>query len=123
MYIKQYQVEEMGRRGNILLTCLFVLALSRHGKSAADPLTMAVVTALIGIGNEALDSISENTFENEAMYCIWNDWESRDQRARINKTFKNGRWSQQKRTLGAPNGRWYCTYMQKALKALGQPLD
>ena len=48
----------------------------------------------------ALDSISDYYYENEAIIAWWNDWKARDQRAHIEKTYNNGRFSREKRTLG-----------------------
>jgi len=73
----------------------------------------------IDAGLSVLNSLSDNEFSNEALYCIWNDWESRDQVARIQCTYNGGRFSKVYRTLGIPNGRWYCTYKKSAYEALG----
>lgn len=42
--------------------------------------------------------------ENDEVWSVFNEWEARDQRARIEGTFENGRFSIG-RTFG---GRWYC---------------
>ena len=73
--------------------------------------------------NKILDDISANYFENEEVCCYWNDWEARDQRARIMRTYNNGRFSRQKTFWGIPNGRWYCVYKPKTLLSFGQKLD
>lgn len=85
--------------------------------------TELAVTRAIEIAMNALNSINEHYYENEAMIAWWNDWRARDQRAHIEKTFNHGRFSREKRTLGFVNGRWYCCFKQAALKAKGHPLD
>merc|ERR1712212_41725 len=77
------------------------------------------VRGVLNAGKGVLDNISKSYYENPAYVCYWNDWRSRDSRARIFKTYRNGRFSRQKRTWGFVNGRWYCTYKQDALKVLG----
>lgn len=61
---------------------------------------LEVLNKAIAVGMNALDSISDHYFENEAMIAWWNDWKARDQRAKIEKTFNHGRFSREKRTLG-----------------------
>lgn len=42
--------------------------------------------------------------ENDEVWSVFNDWEARDQRARIEGTYDNGRFS-----IGTTfGGRWYC---------------
>jgi len=42
--------------------------------------------------------------ENDETWCVFNDWAARDQRARIEGTYDNGRFS-----VGTTfGGRWYC---------------
>lgn len=42
--------------------------------------------------------------ENDEVWCVFNDWEARDQKARIEGTYDNGRFS-----IGTTfGGRWYC---------------
>ena len=62
----------------------------------------------ISKASDTLDNISEYKFENEWYFAIWNDHAGRDGRASIERTYNNGRWSIEKRTLGFVNGRWYC---------------
>jgi hypothetical protein len=57
------------------------------------------------------------------LYCVWNDWGSRDQIANKEKTFNNCRFSRIFLEWGFPNGRIYCTYKQRACAALGNALD
>ena len=73
--------------------------------------------------SHVLDSLAAYNYEDEYVYAVWNDWQSRDQVARMQKTFNSGRYSREKRTLGFVNGRWYICYKQAALKALGHKLD
>mmetsp|Transcript_59994 Transcript_59994/g.98098 ORF Transcript_59994/g.98098 Transcript_59994/m.98098 type:complete len:97 (+) Transcript_59994:39-329(+) len=93
------------------------------GQVAAAQVGLEVLNKALEIGTNALNSISDHYFENEAMIAWWNDWKARDQRARIEKTFNHGRFSREKRTLGFVNGRWYCCFTQAGLQAKGQPLD
>ena len=53
---------------------------------------VAAAAAAVTVGMKALDNISDHYYENEAIIAWWNDWESRDQRSRIEKTFNNGRY-------------------------------
>ena len=59
----------------------------------------------------ALNSVNEHYYEDDIIIGWWNDWEARDQRARIEKTFKHGRFSREKRTLGLPF-RCYSSLLQ-----------
>ncbi|KAG2430338.1 hypothetical protein HYH02_013814 [Chlamydomonas schloesseri] len=68
--------------------------------------------------------LSRNTYETEFAIAIWNDWEARDQRARIERTYNHGRFSHERKfILGINNGRWYCCLKQSAAIAKGLPLD
>ena len=78
---------------------------------------------LLEIRDKLLDSVNDYKFENDEFFALWNDWEGRDSRARIERTFHNGRWSHKKRTLGIVNGRWYCCLKTKAARAKGLQLD
>merc|ERR1712179_557661 len=80
---------------------------------------LAAMNCALEIGNKALDELSASFYENEAVWCIWNDWQARDQQARIQRTYANGRYSREKRVFGVVSGRWYCCYKQAACKALG----
>merc|ERR1712018_76872 len=88
-----------------------------------DELAQKAIDEALKLGMGALDSVMSSFYEDAAKVCYWNDWEARDGRARIELTFKNGRMSKQKKTLGIPNGRWYCCYKQGALVTLGHQLD
>ena len=60
------------------------------------PSISADVTALIELAASSLQSLGEDGarfVDNEAIYCIWNDWGSRDQVAKIQGTFTNCRFS------------------------------
>ena len=81
------------------------------------------VGAGLEIFNKLLDEFSGNVIDNEDFFAIWNDWQGRDGRARIERTFGHGRWSYEKKTFGIPNGRWYCCLKQGAAKRKGIPLD
>jgi hypothetical protein len=79
--------------------------------------------AVIDRANAVLDNISESYYENNEVYAFWNDWEARDQRARVEGTYNNGRFSREKRTLGFVNGKWYCCLKRDAAIAKGLRLD
>merc|ERR1719414_1233089 len=93
----------------------------RQARGAAA--AAAALEKALGLGMKVLDNIMDSHFEDAAKMCIWNDWEYRDQWARIQRTFRYGRMSRTKKTLGIPNGRWFCAYTQAALTRLGKPLD
>jgi len=81
------------------------------------------VGPLISAGVNALKSINEDFFENEAMACYWNEWKERDRRAHIERTYGFGRFSKVKKFLFFNNGNWYCCYKQAACVQQGIPLD
>ena len=78
---------------------------------------------LLDIGNKLLDSLNDYKFENDEFFAIWNDWRGRDSRAHIERTFDNGRWRHEKRTLGIVTGIWYCCLKTEAARAKGLQLD
>merc|ERR1719328_461144 len=88
-----------------------------------DELAQKAIDEALKLGMGALDSVMSSFYEDAAKVCYWNDWQARDGRASIEKTFTHGRFSQQKKTAGIPNGRWYCCYKQDALVTLGHDLD
>lgn len=61
--------------------------------------------------------------ENAAAICYYNDVVARDQTARIERTFINGRYQRNAMAAGQVDGIMYCTYKQAALVAKGQKLD
>lgn len=74
--------------------------------------------------NTIMESYRDTLFyENEGMMAWWNDWKSRDEKARMEKTYNNGRFSHEHKTLGIKNGRWYCCMTQAALQGKGLALD
>jgi hypothetical protein len=104
----------------------------------ASAVGAAAALKALDVGTAALDSISTSYYENDGVMAWWNEWEARDQRAHIEKVFNHGRFSRQHRylniavlrlyilhfrTLGIPNGRWFCCMTQAALKAKGHKLD
>ncbi|KAJ7330589.1 hypothetical protein OS493_022203 [Desmophyllum pertusum] len=73
---------------------------------------------------KAFDNIPDCYFENEEIIGWWNDKKARDERALIEKTYENGRFSRDHYTLGLmPNGTWYCCFTQAGLRAKGHLLD
>jgi len=70
--------------------------------------------------NQALDQLTNllgNEVDNNVMYCIHNQWQARDQRARLYNTF-HCRFSKERRCLFWGCGRWYCTLKRDACKQL-----
>ena len=61
------------------------------GEAAVAAAAVEAVSNAISLGMKTLDSISEHYYENEGIIAWWNDWKSRDQRARIEKTYTHGR--------------------------------
>jgi hypothetical protein len=51
-------------------------------------------------------SVSDQVSEDRFIYCIKNNWATRDNMARGWGTFDSGRFS----FPGNVGGRWYCTY-------------
>ena len=49
--------------------------------------------------------------------------QARDQKACIQKTYANGRFSHPRRTWGIKNGNWYCTLKNQAARNYGTTLD
>jgi len=70
--------------------------------------------------DEAYKALKTNLFksyyENDYMMCWWNDWESRDVRARLERSYFTGRFSLGKKFLGISTGRWYCCMEHTALR-------
>ena len=87
------------------------------GGAAARPTTVKGQVA------KFLNNFTDYYKEDEDVCMFWNSWQDRDQRARIEKTLKYGRFSREKRTLGIVNGRWYCCYTTKGARKRGIPLD
>jgi len=105
----------------VVLACVAAtLAVPAGGKAEA-------AAAALGVGvdqlNRLLDNLGADEECNVAGCCIWNDWKSRDQQARIQKTYYNCRYSKVKRTFGIPNGRYYCYYSATACEGFGNSLD
>ena len=55
-------------------------------RMAGAPVAAAAAMKALDVGMKALESISENYYENDGIMAWWNDWKSRDQRARIERT-------------------------------------
>merc|ERR1719369_1341000 len=89
------------------------------GAAVAGELSGVIANAL----NDLTGSLFAHHYEDENIICMWNDWESRDQQARIQRTYNRCRFSRAKRTWGFVNGRWYCLYTQAACQGLGNALD
>ena len=48
---------------------------------------------LVKAAEKALEYFSETFYENDALFCYYNDENGRDTQAHIEKTFNNGRFS------------------------------
>jgi len=82
----------------------------------------AVAEAIAGPVFDTLNTLSESDYSTDEVVCFWNSWKDRDQRAKMMKTFRNGRFSHVRRTWGFKNGKWYCAYKPEALKKIGWAL-
>ena len=80
------------------------------------------IEAAMSLGLNVLDGASDY-YENAAIICWLNDWEARDQRARIERTFDSCRFGRRKSIWGITTGRFFCCYKQVACQLLGNPLD
>lgn len=99
-----------------LLVCLFSLNII-HYTDAFEPVTVGTaiaVAAAIDVGTTLLKNLNDYYFEDEAKACYWNEWRERDNRARIERTYNQGRFSYDKKTFFFNNGKWYCAYKQVA---------
>ena len=65
---------------------------------------LLVLGSLITLSIQSLALITGNVWETTEAWCVFNDWEARDQQARIRETYDAGRYS-----IDTPFGRWYCT--------------
>lgn len=99
----------------------------REGKGVAGAVGgivgAEIAAGAVDAGVKELGSLFESYYENEGLICHWNDWQARDQRAEIEKTYANCRFSRAKRTFGVTNGRWYCVMKQLACLGKGHDLD
>lgn len=74
-------------------------------------------------GLKKLPEVVGHFYNDETMVCNWNDWRTRDARARKTRTYKTCRFSQQKRVLWWVTGTWYCTMTPEACQVKGHRLD
>ena len=68
------------------------------------------VQVLVEAAEKLLDYFSETFYENDALFCYYNDENGRDAQAHIEKTFNNGRFSREKKTCCHKWGNWFCAY-------------
>merc|ERR1711997_477594 len=105
--------------GNMKIALLVVLACVAAARAVPAGGSAAAAAAL-GVGVEQLNNLIANLGDDEtcnaAGCCIWNDWQSRDQQAWIQRTYNRCRYSKVKRTFGIPNGRYYCYYSAAACR-------
>ena len=69
--------------------------------------------------SNTLNTIQESSYADEDVNCYYKGQKTRDQMAHIHKTFKNGRFEEDKRLFGLRMGTWFCAFNQKALRLLG----
>merc|ERR1712018_198088 len=111
------EVKSTMLRSAVLLALVSVAVVAAVNVNT-DELAQKAIDEALKLGMGVLDSVMTSFHEDAAKVCYWNDG-----RAHIEKTFNHGRMSKQKKTLGIPNGRWYCCYKQGALVTLGHQLD
>ena len=90
------------------------------------PITIPlIVLAAAGIIDSQMQrSMIPSGVNNDQMYCIANDWRSRDRKAEEFKTLTNCRFSLPMKLRGKiPFGTMYCTYTQSYCNKLGHLLD
>ena len=90
-----------------LLLCLVSTMLANPTPNQADAPEGrqgggAAAAVAIDEGIKLLNDLSEYYYENAGLICWWNDWQARDQRSRIEKTYHNGRFSHEKRYISYP---------------------
>merc|ERR1711944_193907 len=121
--LQEFPMPSMFRGSAVVLLALGLVCTISALKIDKDALAQKAIDEALKLGMGVLDSVMSSFYEDAAKVCYWNDWQARDGRASIEKTFTHGRFSQQKKTAGIPNGRWYCCYKQDALVTLGHDLD
>ena len=90
------------------------------------PITIPlIVLAAAGIINSQTQrSMIPSGVNNDQMYCIANDWRSRDRKAQEFQTLINGRFSLPMTLKGKiPFGTMYCTFTPSCCTRLGYLLD
>merc|ERR1712183_64842 len=109
--------------GNMKIALLVVLACVAAARAVPAKGSASAAAAALGIATELLNNLGNDGSCNAAGCCIWNDWKSRDQQSRIQKTYKNCRYSKAKKTFGINNGRYYCFYSPDVCRGFGNSLD
>merc|ERR1712064_16354 len=81
----------------------------------------------LGAINERLNEIAATRWvrdiSNEALECIWNDWEERDIEAKKHGTYDFCRFSEDAYGLFGKNGKWFCFYTRAGCTGSGYQLD
>ena len=62
------------------------------------------LASIITLSSQALAQITGEVRQDSETWCVFNDWEARDQQARIRGTYNTGRYS-----ISTPFGKWFCT--------------
>ena len=70
-----------------------------------------------------INDLKENYKDNGDVLEFLNNHQDRDQRARMEGTYKHGRFSRERQIMGIPSGRWYCCYSRQGAQKRKIPLD
>lgn len=70
-----------------------------------------------------VDDATDNIHEDSDLFAIKNDWRGRDDRARIEGTYSQGRWSYEHRFVEFKAGKWYCCLTRVGPKQRGIESD
>ena len=84
--------------------------------------TTAILTDILTGQREMLELFS-NKIENSGLVAYWNDEKLRDEKAVKFRSYKNGRFDIDKKTLECPNGKYFCCYTEAGMKAKKLDLD
>ena len=88
------------------------------------PLIIPLTVAAAIIDSQMQRNINPFGVNNDEMYCIANDWRSRDRKAQEFQTLINGRFSLPMTLKGKiPFGTMYCTFTPSCCTRLGYLLD
>ena len=107
-----------------------LLELTKKGNQARFfiPAILALWVTITAIGvspsMQTNRSMNPSRMNNNQMYCIANDWRSRDRKAEEFQTLTNCRFTLPMKLGGKiPFGTMYCTYTQSYCTKLGRALD
>merc|ERR1712062_200068 len=108
--------------GNMKIALLLALAFVAAARAVPAGKSKTAAAAL-GVGVEQLNNLLNNLGDSEtcnaAGCCLWNDWQSRDQQSRIQRTYNRCRYSKQMRTSASQMVGITVTTVLQPVKALG----